>query len=166
MLGSMVSPSAHPAPAPSEQHRHFRERLLPGVGGFAAILGFAFVTFVALSVVSLRAAWVTGVVVGVAGLVAAWLTAPVVAVRDGELHAGRAHLPARLLGPVEVLDRDGVRATMGPGYDPRAFVCLRAWIGGAVVAPVTDPADPTPTWLISSRRPRALAAAIEAARAV
>ena len=165
MLGTMVSPSAHPAPAPSEQHHPFRERLLPGIGGIAAVVGFAFVTFVALSVVDLRAAWATAVAVGVAGLVGAWLTAPVVAVRDGELHAGRAHLPVSLLGPVEVLDREGVRAAMGPGYDPRAFVCLRAWIGGAVTAPVTDPADPTPTWLVSSRRPRALAAAIEAARA-
>ncbi len=162
MLGTMVSPSAHPAPVPSEQLH--RERLLPGVGGFAAILGFAFFTFVALSVVDLRAAWVTSVVVGVGGLVAAFVTAPVVTVRDGELHAGRAHLPVRLLGPVEVLDREGVRAAMGPDYDPRTFVCLRAWTGGAVTAPVTDPADPTPAWLVSSRHPRALAAAIEAAR--
>lgn len=162
MLRTMASPS--PAPAPTERQPGHRERLLPGAGGFAAILGFAFITFVALSVVHTGAAAATALVVGVAGVVAAVLTSPVVGVWDGELHAGRAHIPVALLGDVEVLDAEAVRAAMGPGYDPRAFVCLRVWTRGAVTAPVVDPADPTPSWLVSSRRPEQLRAAVEAAR--
>lgn len=160
----MASPSVPPAPAPPGHGPGHRERLLPGLGGFAAILGFAFITFVALSVVHTGAAAATAAVVGAAGIVAAVLTAPVVGVWGGELHAGRAHIPVALLGPVEVLDAEAVRAAMGPGYDPRAFVCLRVWTRGAVTAAVTDPSDPTPSWFVSSRRPEQLRAAVDAAR--
>lgn len=142
----------------------FRERLVPGPGGFAAVLLFAVMSGVVVLVSDLVAAVVTTLVVLVAGVVGVALTSPVVEVRDGELHAGRAHIPATALGDVEVLDAEGVRRAMGPGYDPRSFACLRTWTRGAVTAPVVDPGDPTPSWLVSTRRPRELAAAIDAAR--
>jgi hypothetical protein len=43
-------------------------------------------------------------------------------------------------------------------------VCLRAWARTAVRVEVLDPADPTPYWLVSTRRPDELAAAIAAGR--
>jgi hypothetical protein len=38
----------------------------------------------------------------------------------------------------------------------------RPWIGGAVQVVIDDPADPTPYWVVSSRDPVRLAAAIAA----
>jgi Protein of unknown function (DUF3093) len=41
---------------------------------------------------------------------------------------------------------------------------LRPYIATAVEITLNDPDDPVPYWLVSSRRPRAFAAAVNAAR--
>ena len=51
---------------------------------------------------------------------------------------------------------------MGPDADARAFLVIRPYLTRAVRVPVTDPADPTPYWLVGSRHPDALAAALNA----
>lgn len=90
--------------------------------------------------------------------------APVV-VTEAELRAGPARLPLRWVGRVELLERDDVRALLGPYADPAAFTVTRSWIAGGIRVEIVDPDDDTPYWLISSRRPDRLAAAIEGARA-
>ncbi|KGM14281.1 DUF3093 domain-containing protein [Cellulomonas bogoriensis] len=140
------------------------ERLWPGALGWSFVVGFSAV--VGLSVVPVQAT--IGLGVGAATLVvavaAAVVSSPAVTVEDGTLRAGRAHIPVEHLGDARVLDRQGVRAALGPGSDARTYACLRAWIKGAVVVEVLDPQDPTPSWLVSSRRPQALASALRAAR--
>lgn len=145
-------------------HEPYRERLWPGALGWTAVLVGAVFVGVALLPVAPLAAAVGGGVALLAAVAVAVGTSPVVEVRNGMLHAGRARVPVDLLGPVEVLDRDGVRGALGPGSDARTFAVLRAWVPGAVLVPLVDPADPTPAWLVSSRGPRRLAAAIDAAR--
>jgi hypothetical protein len=140
----------------------FRERLVPGVGGWVAVVAFAGVFGVALSVISPTVGVVVGVVLLVLGAGLAWATSPVVEVRGGELHAGAAHIALPFLGDVRVLDRDGVREQMGPTWDARAFACLRTWAGGAVRVEVVDTTDVTPYWIVSSRRAGDLAAALSA----
>ncbi len=83
-----------------------------------------------------------------------------VSVADGELRAGRARIALTHLGPAESLDVAATRATMGADADARAFLMTRPYLSRAVLVPVTDPADPTPYWLVGSRHPDALAAAI------
>ncbi len=102
---------------------------------------------------------------GVAGVVALWWTSPVVEVADGELRAGRAHVPASLLGQVTTLDADAMRVQLGPRLDARAYVCLRAWARTGVHVVLEDPQDPTPYWLVSTRHPQRLADAVRAAHA-
>ena len=51
---------------------------------------------------------------------------------------------------------------MGADADARAFLVLRPYLKRAVRVPMQDPADPTPYWLVGSRHPDALAAAINA----
>ncbi|GAB3478922.1 DUF3093 domain-containing protein [Amycolatopsis cihanbeyliensis] len=74
-----------------------------------------------------------------------------------ELWAGEAHLPTRFIGEVEVIGKDRKRKTLGPELDPAAFVLHRGWVGPLLRVTVTDPEDPTPYWLISTRKPEALA---------
>jgi DUF3093 family protein len=88
-----------------------------------------------------------------------------VVVGDGVLHAGRAHIGVEHLGAVTVLDADAAREVRGAKADARAYLVLRASVPTAVVVDVVDPRDPTPYWYISTRRPRALAAAIKAEQA-
>lgn len=91
-------------------------------------------------------------------------TTPVVEVAGGSLRAGTAHVPIALLGAVDVLDAGQMRRALGPGLDARAHLCLRGWIATGVRLTLTDPADPAPYWLVSSRRPEQLAEAVRAAR--
>lgn len=91
--------------------------------------------------------------------------AAVVEVRNDVLVAGRAHIPVRLLGAPQVLDRDLARAVRGPESDPAAFHLIRGWVAAGVRLEVLDPADRTPYWFVATRHPDRLAAAIDAARA-
>lgn len=153
------------AAQPEDAPPTYAERLWPGALGWLFVLGFAGFGFIALRPVSVPAAAAGAALLGAAAIgVAAW-TATAVRVHDGELRVGRAHIPATVLGEVEVLDRAGVRAALGPGSDARVYACVRAWIPGAVRVTVVDPSDPTPAWLVSTRRPQALAAAVRAAGA-
>jgi hypothetical protein len=84
------------------------------------------------------------------------------AVADGEFRAARAHIALEHLGPAEILDAEGTRLALGPAADARAFLVTRPYLKQAVRVPLDDPADPTPYWLVSTRRPEALAAALNA----
>jgi len=87
-----------------------------------------------------------------------------VRVRDGELVAGRAHIPLGHLGPAQPLDAERSGAVRGPESDPAAYHLIRGWVPAGVRLEVTDPADPTPYWFVATRRPQELARAVETAR--
>lgn len=88
-----------------------------------------------------------------------------VRVADGELLAGNARIPARLLGTPEALDPDASRLLAGRDADAAAYLLLRPYVKRSVRVAVVDPTDPVPYWLISTRRPDALAAALVSAGA-
>ncbi|GGM26973.1 MULTISPECIES: DUF3093 domain-containing protein [Micromonospora] len=85
-------------------------------------------------------------------------------VRDGHLRVDDARLPVGFVADAIPLDVAGRREVLGVGGDPLAFVVQRPWVGGAVQVVLDDPADPTPFWVVSSRRPVELAEALLAAR--
>ena len=141
-----------------------RERLWPGIGLWATTVFFALGVGVAVLPADPLAALGGAIAVLVTGVALSLVTSPLVAVEEGELCAGRAHVPVELLGSVEALDARATRAALGPELDARAHVLLRGWIPTAVRVTLEYPRDPTPYWLVSSRRAGSLAAAIEAAR--
>lgn len=87
-----------------------------------------------------------------------------VRVADGTLTAGGSSLPLRYAGRVTALDAAATRAVMGPATDPDAYVVTRPWVHTAVRVQVVDPQDDTPYWLLGTRHPQELAAALERAR--
>jgi hypothetical protein len=80
-----------------------------------------------------------------------------IVVRDGELRVGAARLPLTSIGEIETFAANQKRRPMGREYDPAAFVLHRGWVGPLLRIHVTDPADPTPFWLLSTRHPERLA---------
>ncbi len=149
----------------------FRERLLPRavnlvLGALGGVVAGALVWPFFPTV-----GYVVGAVVAVAVVVALLVTSPLVVVDLGDpelgespvLHAGQAHIGVEHLGRTEVLDADAKRAAMGTEADARAYVCHRSWVPEAVRVEVVDPRDPVPYWLIASRRPAELAAALRRA---
>lgn len=151
-----------PQPAPA-----YSERLLPGPGGWSAAAAFAVILGVALWPVDDVLSISTAVVALVVLVALAWWTSPVVSVSPGPdgvpvLRAGRATIPTSLLGTATVLDRAAMTRELGPSLDARAYVCLRAWARTGVRVELVDPADPTPYWLVSTRHPAELTAALAA----
>lgn len=142
----------------------YRERLGPSLWILvsAALAGpMAALVFAPIdTTVALIAGGAVGVLV-VALLVSA---SPRVEVRDGILRAGRAHIDVDLIGEPTAYVAEAARTARGAGLDPRAWHLIRGGIDGLVVIPVTDPADPTPAWVVSTRTPDRLVAAVRRAQ--
>ncbi len=85
-------------------------------------------------------------------------------VSDGELRAGSVTLPLALAGEVAALDEAQARALRGPRADPSALMLIRPYLKLAVYIEVTGEHQQRPYWLLGTRRPAELAAAIERSR--
>lgn len=141
---------------------HYRERLWPAPWLYVAtalVIPASLLVFLPISL---------GVGVGVAvalyaGCVVLLLAAsPTITVTADELVAGRARIPLAFVGSVDQFAGDEARAERGPGLDARAWLLIRGWVDPVVRIEIADPEDPTPYWLVSTRRPAALAAALGA----
>lgn len=84
-----------------------------------------------------------------------------VRVDDEALYVGRAVLPRQHVGAVEALDADSTRLLLGRDADARAFLMTRPYCSTSVRVTVEDAGDPTPYWLVSTRRPAALASSLQ-----
>ena len=80
-------------------------------------------------------------------------------------HAGRARIPVDQLGVPVALDATGSRRLAGVDADARAYLLIRPYLARSVQVPVDDPDDPAPYWLVSTRHPQRLVAALVAAGA-
>ena len=85
---------------------------------------------------------------------------------DDQLRVGRAMIDFDYVGDVRALDEAETAERIGPKADARAYLVLRPYAKTAVEIEVVDDADPVPYWLVSTRRPVELAAAVRSARQV
>ena len=97
--------------------------------------------------------------VAVAGLL--WSSRGSIRVADGVLHVPGARIPLDHLGGVTPLSREATRRVRGPLAEARAYVVTRGWLSESVRVQVEDPEDDTPYWLVGTRRPEELAAALQ-----
>ena len=84
-----------------------------------------------------------------------------VRVQGGELQVGKARVPLRFVGRVEVVDRRDKQIALGPELNPAAFVLHRGWVGPLARVEVTGPDDLTPYWVFSVREPDRLLSVLE-----
>lgn len=81
-------------------------------------------------------------------------------VTDRGLKVGASEIEWEWTGDVQHHDASATDRLLGPDANARAFVTQRPWMKESVQVEVRDEADPHPYWLISSRQPAQLAAAI------
>jgi hypothetical protein len=143
----------------------YREKLWPAWWLYVAtalVIPASLLVFVPIN-------FTTGVVVAIIlylGCCAALvLGSPVIDVTTNHLRAGRATLPIEVAGEATPFRGDDARLQRGQKLDARAWLMIRGWVSPVVTIAVLDPADPTPYWLLSTRSPETLAAAIAEARA-
>ena len=142
----------------------YRERLLPK--WWAWLLMIAFVGMLAIAygaALGARTGWIVGILGGSVALALVLTTVPLIDVEDDSLRVSGAVLPSSSISAVRAVDGAQMRELQGPGADARTFVALRPWAAsGGVLVTLDDPEDPHPAWLISSRHPDRLAAAVAA----
>lgn len=101
----------------------------------------------------------------VGGFLVAW-GATRVEVTGTVLRAGGDVLPLSAIGEVQPLDEQQAALLRGPKADPAAHLLLRPYLKKAVYIGLADPSDGVPYWLIATRRPAELAAALTARGAI
>jgi hypothetical protein len=140
----------------------YRERLsVPGswwvVGMFFSLSFVTAVGFYAGPEVALAAGVITAA--AVAGTLL-WYGRIEISVDETGLRAGDALLEWPYVARAVVLDRAATRVRLGANADHSAWLVVRTFVPGSVEVTLADPDDPHPYWLVSSRHPAELAAAI------
>jgi hypothetical protein len=100
---------------------------------------------------------------GIAAALLAW-GGTRIEVAGGRLRAGKAVLSLQSAGEVAQLDEARARAMRGPRADPAAFLLIRPYLKLAVYIETSGRSPAQPYWLIATRHPAELAAAIERSR--
>ena len=143
----------------------YRERLWPSAWVFvstALVIPASLLVFLPIE----PFAGVVTAAVLYGGIVALLIAgSPVISVTDSHLTAGRARLPLRFVGEPESFEGSEATLERGRRLDARAWLVIRGWVSPVVKIPLTDPSDPAPYWLLSTRRPAAVLDAIAAAHA-
>jgi len=148
----------------STSQPRYREKLYPSAWIFLAtalVIPASLLVFLPISILAGAI-----VAIGLYGAIVVLLvvTTPTISVADGELRAGRARLPLALIANArEARGPDAVHER-GVGLHADAWLLIRGWVPDVVRVDLADPDDPTPYWILSSRRPDELANAILAAR--
>ena len=88
-----------------------------------------------------------------------WGSARIEVTADRVTADGRS-LPRDAIGEVMPLDERQTRVVRGERADPAAYMLIRPYLRCAVFVEVPGPGDTAPYWLIATRRPAELAAAL------
>ena len=83
-----------------------------------------------------------------------------ISITENELRIDRAHIERKYLGKVTMLDSDAMRLLRTRDANPAAYLAIRFWASKGVKIELIDPRDPTPYWLITSKRGDELAASL------
>jgi hypothetical protein len=140
----------------------FKERVRPSLGTFAAVT----ILIPAVTLVSEPFDFRIGLIISlllVAGIWAAlYFYSPVISVGRQFLSVGRAKIPRTLLGQIAEVPKDQIFFERGPGLDPASYKVFQGTVKTAVKITIADSEDPTPYWIVSTRKPNQLAAVLNA----
>jgi len=140
----------------------YRERLLVPVSYW--LLAVPSIAFLGAEAWFVAGGIVPPITLAVLSLIAAiflinWGSATI-EVTGGVLRAGGDTLPLGEAGEVVALDEEQAALLRGPRADPAAHLFLRPYVKRAVYIGLADPTDGVPYWLVSTRHPDRLTAAI------
>jgi hypothetical protein len=144
----------------SGTHVVFQEKVRPSVGMWILVVVAA-----ASTALMVMPVWKLGTIILpiIAFVLFAWwlnsLTLSII-VTEKQLFVGEAHIDRKFVPGATAYHGDDARAARGVDLDARAFLKIRPWAKPVVRIDLDDANDPTPYWLVSSRRPDELAAAL------
>lgn len=161
-----MSSSIESAAAPGQPAASYRERLRTPWWWYLVAIFIASLFAAEFHVAGLRLTdWIPfGTLLPLAVLVVWWTGHSVLEIAEGELRIRGAHLPLDVVSGEIGLDPRTLRLVVGREGDPAAFISIRPWIGPGVQLWLDDPEDPTPYWVVSTRRPDQVLTALRSAR--
>lgn len=139
---------------------NYRERVLPSAPNLALpILLFLSVLTVMIPI-NIDFAIPVALIISAVFVIVLVSASPVIEVSNETLKAKNAVIERKFLGEVTVIPKTEVFEELGQKLDARAWLAIQASVKGLVKVEITDPQDPTPYWLISTRNPEVLAKAL------
>lgn len=156
--------SSTPTPVPSTPAPGssiiYREKLWPNVWIWIISAGIAGAGILVFAPISAGAGYTAAAVLFVIIAALLILSTPTIVVTGDSVTVGRATIERRFVGSVEAFRAREATAERGTRLNGLTYLCIRGWIDPVVKIEITDPADRTPFWLTSSRRPDELVAAL------
>ena len=143
---------------------HYRERLWPAPWLFVATALVIPASLLVFLPINTTAGVVVAIVLYAACVGLLFAGGPTIEVTDTEFRAGKASLPLSIAGTVEGFSGDEARAERGVRLDARTWLLIRAWVSPLVKIQNLDERDSAPYWVVSTRHPDAVVAAITAAK--
>lgn len=139
----------------------YRERLLPKWWVFVFIASLIAMLSIAYgAAISPPVGWLMFFGLTSLSIVGMITSSPVIEVTD-VLAVDQARLPLAFIGDVAVLDAAATREARSRRISATNFVLVKSWAASqSVLVNLTDPDDPHPAWLVSSRHPQELMEAI------
>lgn len=137
----------------------FKEVLRPPIW----VLAFIYFLFLSL-VIAIWAAFDTTATIGaftaatIAIIYLTFVMRSTISFDGKELRIDRAHIDIKYLGDAKILDSSAMRLLRTRDADPAAYLAIKFWAPVGVKITVVDPRDPTPYWLITSKRGEEIAA--------
>jgi hypothetical protein len=132
---------------------NYTERVLPKWTSFLPVLG----VFPAIWLTLLPINEAAGVIAGVVStaLIALVMIAKSakISISAQSLAVATASIERKHISGVEVISKGEAFAARGRELDPRAWFHFQGSVETLVRVKISDPADPTPYWLFSTRRP-------------
>jgi len=139
----------------------YRERVLPSAANLIMpILLFASVIALMLPInagLALPAAFI----ITLCFVLVIFFNSPTIEVSDSTLSCKGATIEKSLIGEVAIIPKSEAFEELGQKLDARAWLSIQASVKGLVKLEISDENDNTPYWLVSTRRPELLAAALK-----
>ncbi len=138
----------------------YDERLWPTPFVWLIISGVAAASILVFAPISILTGIIACIVIFLVLVVLLVLSTPRITVTATSLSVGRAHIDREFLGPARAYVKHEATRERGPGMNGLAYLCIRGWIDPVVRIEIEDADDPTPYWLVSTRRPTELVSAL------
>lgn len=148
-------------PNPSDQVL-FHERVSPNFGTFLAFTALVPATTLVSEPFDYRIGLTIGILIVLSAWAALYSFSPTLRVTQTKFAAGPASIDRKHISGVEVIGKDRIFHERGPGLNPAAYRLFQGTVQKAVKVKINDPLDPTPYWIISTRKPEALKKVLEA----
>lgn len=153
-----MPPAQTPALPPASPE--YEERLWPAAWIWAVAAGMAGASILVFAPINIATGVVAAVVIGIVLAILLIVSTPRIRVTNAELEVGRARIERRFIGRVEGFRSEEATVQRGTALNATAYQCIRGWISPVVRVEITDELDRTPYWIMSTRHPEELVAAL------